>query len=245
MKMYFQHLVISLALLTSALTSWGAIIVQSPVGQNTAFTVLSNDLLQTNVSSTANNLTLNVGENNAAGATTAAVLTNGNFGNGAVPLDLAGREESHVIDFGQITYNLDISVNTGGYDITSIETYAGWADLNRGTQAYTVEISTVGNAGFSTLATVTFNKDSFTQEKISISEDTTGILATGVDAIRFDFGSLTGSQEFSGVGYKELDVSGMASAIPEPTSLTLLGSSLLLVIMFGRKRRSSALSCPQ
>lgn len=189
-------------------------------GQNEAYTVSSTDLLQTSVTSTNNGLILNGPENGAAGGNTFAVLNNGVFGNGT-DLALNGRQESVVVQDGTITYALDLSVNTLGYVITSIETYAGWADINRGSQAYTVSLSLVGSATFTDLATVSLVTDFLTQQRVTLSENNTGILATGVDEIRFTFPT----QQFSGVGYKELDVAGYA-VVPEPATLLMVGLGL-------------------
>jgi len=201
-------------MMITSISIQAAVVVQTPVGSNAAFTVSANDLLETDLASSTDALTLNVGENNAAGGNTSVVLRNGLFGDVATN----GKYQGVVIDYGQITYTLNTSLNPLGYTLTSIDTYAGWADANRGTQAYTIEYSTVGSTGFTTLATVPFNKDGFTQQKISIIEDTTGILATGVDAIRFKFGDGSNSiwaptagwthQEFNGVCYKEIDIFG-------------------------------------
>lgn len=190
-KIAVVAVITGLAALTEA-----AVVVQK-TGQNAIYTVATNDLLQTRLSSVSNSLTLNVGENYAAGGKTYVVLNNGVFG-------AADKTQSVVIASGTITYNLDTSANTLGYDITNISTYAGWADFNRGSQAYTVSYSVVGDAGFTDLATVTLYHDGLTQEKCSITETAGGILASRVDAIRFTFPA----QEFGGVGYKEIDVTG-------------------------------------
>jgi hypothetical protein len=212
----------------------GSLIIQVS-GQNEAYTVSSTDLLQTSLDSVADGLTLNVGENNGAGASTFAVLNNGLFGVGSVtPSDATtGKQESVVIQEGTITYTLDTSLNTLGYVITSIETYAGWADLNRGSQSYTVSLSLVGSATFTDLVTVSLVTDSLSQQKVSIMEDATGILATGVDAIRFTLPI----QQFSGVGYKELDVTGYA-VVPEPSTVMLVGLGLSALSL--RRKRSRA-----
>ena len=212
-------------------TSAQAAVIATQSGQNTAFTVSSTDLLETSVVNLSDGLTLNVGENSAAGGNTSAVLNNGVFGVGTPPVldSVTGKAESVVINFGTMTYNLDTSVNTLGYIINSIDTYAGWADFNRGSQAYTVSFSLVGSAAFSDVATVSINADGFTQERWSITEDTTGILGYGVDAIRFTLPT----QQFSGVGYKELDVFGIA--VPEPSSTALLGLGGVALML--RRRR--------
>lgn len=195
-KRALQWLVLSIVMIGFAAPAGAEVVIQQ-TGQNEIFAVADTDLLQTSVSSASNNLTLNAGENGAAGGNTPAVLINGVFGT-------ADRTQSVVIASGSITYNLDTSVNVFGYDITNINTYAGWADYNRGSQSYTVSYSRIGDADFTDLATVTLNHDGFTQEKYSIMRNDTGILASRVDSIRFTFPL----QEFSGVGYKEIDVFG-------------------------------------
>lgn len=49
------------------------------------------------------------------------------------------------------------------------------------------EVSTLGSTVFTQLATVTLMTDAFTQQQITIIEESTGVLASGVDAIRFDY----------------------------------------------------------
>ena len=156
--------VLACAVLMQVLPAWGAVVAQTPVGNDTGFTVSAVDLLETDLDSSTDALVLNTSENTGAGGKTSAVLNNGIFGD----VGTDGRWESVVIDYGKMTYTLDTSVNTLGYNITSIVTYAGWSDANRGTQAYTVEYSTVGSADFATLVVVPFNKDGFKQQQISI-----------------------------------------------------------------------------
>ncbi len=227
--------VLAVSVFASLPLSASASLIIQQSGQNDAYTVSSVDLLQTSVSSTNNGLILNVGENNGAGGNTFAVLNNGIFGDGT-PLvldNIIGKSESVVIQSGTITYTLDTSLNTLGYTITSINTYAGWANFPRGSQAYTVSYSLVGSATFTDLATITLNFDGFTQERYSITEDTTGILATGVDEIRFTLPA----QQFDGVGYKELDVFGTA-VVPEPSTLILFGLGLTSLSLRRKRLRA-------
>ncbi len=209
------------------LSAVNAAVLVAADGQDTAYTVLTNDLLETNLSNAIDALTPNAGENTAAGGNDFTVLANGAFGD----ISTDGRFESYVIQDGVVTYELDVSTNTLGYDISSIITYAGWADNNRGTQAYTVSYSVVGDSGFTDITTVNNTPDLFTQERTTITENSTGILATGVDAVRFTFGT----QQFSGVGYKELDVVGSAT-VPEPSSSALIGLGSLALL--ARRKRS-------
>ena len=124
-----------------------------------------------------------------------------------------------------ITYDLNTSVNTFGYDITSLQTIHGWTN-NSGyqkNQNYRVFVSTVGDPGFTSIATVAYNPytgaDTTASTKVNVTENVTGILATGVDAIRFVFtvpSSASGSNPSPTI--REIDVFGAAS--PNTTVVT-------------------------
>ena len=118
------------------------------------------------------------------------------------------------------TYDLDVSVNTLGYDITSIESFMGWqanSELHAN-QTYSVEVSTVGSGSYLALTSVSYVP--FTsvngtdhESHVTITEDATGILATGVDSIRFKFdnpGGGAGSAD--GTVIREIDIHGVPTA---------------------------------
>ena len=56
-----------------------------------------------------------------------------------------------------VTYTLDTSVNSLGYDINSIAVYGGWNDNGRDQQLYTAAYSLVGSSTFIDLPLVDFN----------------------------------------------------------------------------------------
>jgi Carbohydrate esterase, sialic acid-specific acetylesterase len=120
------------------------------------------------------------------------------------------------------TYDLNVSVNVLGYDITSIKSLMGWATVSaaQANQTYTIEVSTVGSASYTPLATVSYkpfndtNSPTAYETMVTVS-DTGGVLATGVDSIRFTFtdpigvnGVTPGSGETEGTLIREIDVSG-------------------------------------
>ena len=144
------------------------------------------------------------------------------------------------------TYNLDVTVNLLGYDLTSIKSFMGWATVSaaQANQTYTIEVSTVGSAFYTSVATVAYkpfnDTDSLAYETFVTVSDTGGALATGVDSIRFTFtdpigvnGVPDGSGTVEGTLIREIDVFGTAT-IPEPSAAILAFGGLLLL---GRRRR--------
>jgi len=140
------------------------------------------------------------------------------------------------------TYDLNVSVNILGYDITSIESFLGWqanSELHAN-QTYSVEVSTVGSSSYLALTSVSYAP--FTsvngtdhESHVTITEDATGILATGVDSIRFKFDNPGGGPgSADGTVIREIDVHGVAT-VPEPSGLALLG--LGFGIAAARRRR--------
>jgi len=174
------------------------------------YTASTTDLLQTQVASV-----------DKVGSQTGEVtfLTDGSIGGTDTNAWRANADDA-------VTYTLDISTNTLGYDITNITTYAQWT--SRSNQGYTVSVSLVGSADFTTLATVSeeFPGGPFTQVIVT---DDSGVLATGVDAIRFEAADLG----LNWNGYREFDVSG-AATIPEPSVALVSGLGCLLLL---RRRR--------
>lgn len=137
-----------------------------------------------------------------------------------------------------ITYNLSTITNTLGYDITSIQTIHGWNN-NSGyqkNQNYEVFVSTVGSAGFTSIGSVAYNP--FTtaittaSTKVNITENASGVLAFGIDQIRFTY-TITGGGPQPGPTIREIDVFGVAS-VPEPKAALLGGLGLLALL---RRRR--------
>jgi len=112
-----------------------------------------------------------------------------------------------------VTLNLDVSSNTAGYNITEINSIAGWAGgAIQAHQVMTVEYSVVGDAGYTTLGTYS-NETSIAGEfsSISLTEVSAGYLATGVDALRFTYADPAGADRLV---LQEIDVIGVAAEIP-------------------------------
>lgn len=134
-----------------------------------------------------------------------------------------------------ITYALDTSLNTLGYDITSIQTIHGWTNGggNQKNQNYTVAVSTVGSATFADIATVAYlpfgSATNTASSRVNITEDVTGILASNVDEIRFTYTVPASGGPQPSPTIREIDVFGMpttdgpdtAPPMPNPMSFAV------------------------
>lgn len=126
-----------------------------------------------------------------------------------------------------VTFALDTNLVPTGYNITGITTIAGWEKngANLANQVYEVWISAVGDANFYLLHTVDYKP--FTSTGLSGNTASTkvnlassgGILANGVDEIRFVF--LDDGESFGAVDgtvYQEIDI--FSSTTPPPLLVT-------------------------
>ncbi len=166
------------------------------------------------------------------GAGGAGVLTDGLFAS-PITRDLGGAFQFSTFATAgpgggtSLTYLLGVARNIG-----SISVYGGWQDSGRDQQSYSIFYSTAAAPGtFLPLTTVNFNPGTTTHPqvtKVSIS-DTTGILASDVAGLRFDFNATENGYS----GYSEIDV---FAAVPEPGSIGLLGLAVLGAAA-GRRRQ--------
>jgi autotransporter-associated beta strand protein len=203
---FLASIALAFASFTAAISA--QIVVSGETNNDTGFTVSSTDLLQTNLASTTDDISVNTGENAASGGSTSS-LTDGTFG-------ALGAGGGLAISGGSVTYYLDTPGASPGYDISQVNVYTGWNDDGRDGQNYTVSYSTVSApTTFIDIATVT-RDESGKLEKSSVTESTApNLLATGVKAIRITFNG----QENGAVGYKEIDVIGSTPVIL-PRNLT-------------------------
>lgn len=173
----------------------------------------------------------------AGGASAGAAINNGAFGAGNNAPDVVMEIPANGYE---VTFTLNLNAGTGGsplgYDISSIVTFAGWGDWARNRQFYELQYSVVGNPGFVSLGS--FSSGNFPPLNMTGSEeatkrtftDSTGKIASGVDAIRFI------ANDNYGDAYREFDVFGVAT-VPEPSSISLLTFGILFVCLLTRHRR--------
>ena len=142
-----------------------------------------------------------------------------------------------------ITYTLDVSVNTFGYDITSIQTIHGWTNNsgNQKNQNYVVAASTVGDSGFTDVATVAYlpftSANNTASTKVNITENATGTLVSGVDEIRFTYTVPASGGNNPSPTIREVDVFG-AATFPEPASAIVILLGALGFKARSRRQRS-------
>jgi hypothetical protein len=215
-----------------------AVIVTGAGNDTTGFSVATNDLLQTQLSSTTNNLSgsgenVHTGSGPGVDVGTVGNLTDGLFQIFNDDASPNGARKSYAISGGNIIYNLDTTTNTQGYDISSIGIYTGWQDNGRDGINVTVSYATVAfPMTFVDIATATQESAGRYESAVITESISPNLLATGVKSIKFTFLA----QENGAVGYKELDVVGVAT-IPEPSSMVLLG--LAGIGLISRRRRTA------
>ena len=167
------------------------------------FTVSSTDLLQCNIGSVDTNGLALYFEGGIAG--TLAYLTDGTTGPG-------NKDYAFNIASNSITYYLDTTKSPAGYDITGLDSCSGWQDNGRVNQNYVISFRKAGALTFGNAITNNYSS-SLKELRVSVKD----INLSGVDAVKLTF--LT--QQNFGVGYKEFDLFGMATA----TNFTATGAS--------------------
>jgi hypothetical protein len=125
----------------------------------------------------------------------------------------------------QVDYILDTSTNIFGYEITEIQTIIAWSHPSRVGQRITVLYSVVGDASYTSLGEFTLPRPTETgsySTRMTLT-DSSGTIATNVDALRFMLGGLAGLGQM----YREIDVFGAAVPVPEPAAAGLLAIGLI------------------
>lgn len=176
---------------------------------------VSNDLLQTSLASVT-------GEN------AASLVRNGTTGTSAE--NTAGVNPAIVWGQTTTTYNLDVSTNLWGYDITDINVFSGWTDSRAG-QSYEIWYSTIFSASFIKLGAVSELVSNGSLLTRTHNLDGTAFLSH-IDAIRFV--QVNNGNAGTGTVFREFDVIGVAS-VPAPMALPA-GLAMLGLVMGLRRK---------
>ena len=194
----------------------------------------------------------------AFASSTHSDLFNGLIGDTNSPT--SGSAATTIAEGGTITLNLDTTVNVLGYDITGIDTFFGWNTPSNGrsNQGYQVELGFV-LGGTATLASNTVWEPNATPAQFwtevsfvndgggTLIGDTielngggaglgTGVIATGVNSISWT--NIAAANAGGVVVAREFDVFGTATgaaAVPEPSSIALLGLAVVGLMVHRRK----------
>lgn len=136
------------------------------------------------------------------------------------------------------TYDLNLTNAPDGYDLTEVRTIAAWL-ANRASQQYELSVSTVGDSSFTSLGSFGIGNASDGASQITLT-DSTGVLAHGVDAVRF---SVQPRESNAETAFREFDVFGNATVtvVPEPETyaLMLAGLGLSTLVACRRKRKAA------
>jgi hypothetical protein len=117
--------------------------------------------------------------------------------------------ENSAADWFVITF--DTSINTAGYDITGISSWAGWnpAGGGRANQGYTITVTYMDDST-EVISGGTYydNASANSWSEVRFTDSGSGVIALGVKAIRFDNFDDAAATQGGVVTYREFDVFG-------------------------------------
>jgi hypothetical protein len=229
----------AMAGLSIATSAYGAVIITNTSNSTPnaeGLTASATDLVNQGQSTLASPYTSSTAPNFGAGTV--------NDGQAAVSVNDAAFYWTSESDFpATLVFNFNVGVNTLGYNITQINSLAGWQGGSTQTyanQKFTVEYSVVGSATYTLLTSVDYSPFTSTSSSTaaysqSAITDGTGVLATGVDSLRFVYSDPTVSGGTNrGTVIQEIDVLGVAT-VPEP-SVAVFGLLSVLSVLGIRRR---------
>lgn len=199
--------------------------------------ILTNDLLQTSLTSAvlAGTYQGSVG-----------VLYDGKNGGDSTLADMVWPGNDTLSSTWTVTFTLNTTVNTAGYNLTAISSYAAWPET-RTSQRYDVQYQTPSDpvGTWRSLANIDFFGASTGtgSSRVTIANTTAdAYIAENVSALKFSIyyphhGNSSSTRGFDATTYREFDVTGVAAAVPEPSAGTLVCLGLLGTLALVRRRR--------
>jgi len=147
---------------------------------------------------------------------------------------------------GTVKFNLNTTTNALGYDISSLNVFAGW-NQKAIFQIFSVTYTTVGNSTPMTLTNVNYLPFSNPPASgdysslTSIVSDNSSPLISGVNSITFSFTPHDFSGDIRSTMLREISVIGTAT-VPEPSTVAalLFGSAIAGLTCWKRRSRQSA-----
>lgn len=148
---------------------------------------------------------------------------------GASSVGSSSNEISFSADVGtSATFILGVGANGFGYDISSVVSIASWRDSALFQQSYEIWVRTKGTPNFRKIHTVTNDLDPVGNltlggsSKVTVDHKDGGVIASGIDAIRFVPLDVPAGYEPApaggGIAFREIDVFGVpATAAPADT----------------------------
>lgn len=203
-----------------------AVTATAVTGANNTFTVSTTDLADTSQGgSTSFTGTANY-------SSSAAKVIDGRIYNG---FGTGNTEDTLTPSVGN-TLTLNLATFALGWDISSIVVLTGVGNLQSGRSdhSYTIALSTDGTTfgtPFINVNNTTISAAGGGEVRMTIADNPSVPLGTGIKAVRFVFGN---AWDYSENMYREIDVLGVAS-VPEPSGALLGGLGVLLLL---RRRRA-------
>jgi len=136
---------------------------------------------------------------------------------------------------------LDTSVNTNGYDIFSIQSFAGF-NADRPWQNIMIEYTLVGGSQMVSLGEFSCQPEGlsgYNASRLTIEDNFGEAILTGVSAIKITYlnnGFSPSPGSVNATSYREFSVVGVAS-VPEPASVALFGIAAAGVLLRWRLRQ--------
>jgi len=213
------------AVFLAGLSATQAAVVISTDATNETYEVSTTDLLQGIVPTNSGTGSLGTGNPGDEFATSnPAVLTDGIYGS-ANPNQDQPPDQSTLAVGDNVILDFTIAKTGPGISLKSVTSYSSWQDNGRNANRFTLLYSTVADpTTFIPLDIVNFDPgegvdpeegSAPSNTRVTITEDTTGVLAKGVGMLRFDFGPIGVGNEMVGqengfAGYREFE----ATAVP-------------------------------